>query len=151
MPVIHNEIHINAPVNQCFDLARDVMIHTETTSKTKEKIVAGIQKGLMEQGDTVTWEAIHFGVKQHLTAQIVELDKPHKFVDVMVKGAFHSFTHTHEFRESEKGTVMKDTFSYQSPFGILGKLADQLFLERYMTQFIAARANELKRIAEKNK
>lgn len=92
-----------------------------------------------------------FWGKKQLTAQIVELDKPDKFVDVMVKGAFHSFTHTHEFRECEKGTVMKDTFSYHSPFGILGKLADQLFLERYMTQFIAARANELKRIAEKNK
>lgn len=149
MPVIQYEIHINAPINQCFDLARDVMIHTETTSKTKEKIVGGVQEGLMEEGDTVTWEAIHFGVKQRLTAKIIEMHKPHKFVDVMVKGAFHSFTHTHEFRESEKGTVMKDTFSYQSPFGLLGKLADQLFLERYMSQFIASRSKELKRIAEK--
>lgn len=65
MPIIQNEIQINAPINLCFDLARDVMIHTETTSKTKEKIVAVIQKGLMEQGDTVTWEAIHFGVKNN--------------------------------------------------------------------------------------
>lgn len=37
------------------------MIHTETTFKTKEKIVGGVQEVLMEEGDTVTWEAIHFG------------------------------------------------------------------------------------------
>ncbi|WP_308302518.1 SRPBCC family protein [Peribacillus deserti] len=85
--------------------------------------------GLMELGDTVTWEAIHFGVKQKLTARIIEMDNPKKFTDTMVKGAFHSFTHTHEFSKCLTGTVMKDTFAYTSPFGILGNLADTLFLE----------------------
>ena len=66
----------------------------------------------------------------------------------MVKGAFHSFTHTHDFIESGTGTVMKDTFSYKSPFGVLGVLADRLFLEKYMRDFIVTRAKELKRIAE---
>lgn len=104
--------------------------------------------GLMENGDTVTWEAVHLGVRQRLTAKIIEMDRPHKFTDVMVKGAFHSFTHTHEFIESGTGTLMKDTFSYKSPFGIIGKIADRLFLERYMKNFITDRAKELKRIAE---
>lgn len=43
---------------------------------------------------------------------------------------------------------MKDTFSYTSPLGILGVMADTLFLEKYMRNFIVNRANELKRIAE---
>ena len=56
----------------CFDLARNVDIHTETTANTKERAAAGVTTGLMEKGDSVTWEAIHFGVKQKLTAKIVE-------------------------------------------------------------------------------
>ena len=149
MPIIKHDIYIDAPVNVCFDLARNVEVHTETTTKTKEKAIDGVTVGLMENGDTVTWEATHLGVKQKLTAKIIEMEKPYKFTDVMVKGAFHSFSHTHEFIESGTGTIMKDTFSYKSPFGILGKIADRLFLEKYMRDFIVNRAKELKRIAEK--
>ncbi|MBS4201463.1 SRPBCC family protein [Bacillus sp. FJAT-49732] len=149
MPIIKHDIYINAPINVCFDLARNVEVHTETTSKTKERAIDGVTGGLMENGDTVTWEATHFGVKQKLTAKIIDMEKPYKFTDIMVKGAFHSFTHTHEFIESGKGTIMKDTFSYKSPFGILGKIADTLFLEKYMRNFILNRAKGLKKIAEK--
>ena len=149
MPIIKHNIFINAPINVCFDLARNVDVHKETTSKTKERAIDGVIVGLMENGDTVTWEATHLGVKQKLTAKIIEMEKPYKFTDVMVKGAFHSFTHTHEFIESGTGTIMKDTFSYKSPFGILGIIVDKLFLEKYMRNFIVNRAKELKRIAEK--
>lgn len=150
MPIIEYEIHINAPIHTCFDLTRNVEVHTETTAKTKERAIAGVMTGLMENGDTVTWEAVHLGIKQRLTAKIIEMDRPYTFTDVMVKGAFHSFTHKHEFIESGTGTIMKDTFSYKSPFGFIGKIADRLFLERYMRKFIADRANELKKIAERN-
>ena len=148
MPVIRHDTFIEAPINVCFDLVRDVEMHTRTTSKTKEKAVDGVTKGLLKEGDTVTWEAIHFGIKQRLTVEVVKMEAPYKFTDVMVKGAFHSFTHTHEFLEHGQGTIMKDTFEYKSPFGIIGKMADKMFLEKYMQQFIIERANELKKIAE---
>ncbi|MEK3806319.1 SRPBCC family protein [Bacillus sp. FSL H8-0547] len=149
MPTIKHEIFIQAPIEICFDLSRSVDVHMETTGKTQERAVDGVTSGLMELGDSVTWEAVHLGVRQTLTAKIIEMEKPYRFTDVMVKGAFRSFTHTHEFQESGTGTIMKDVFSYESPFGIFGKTADLLFLERYMKKFIAARALELKRIAEK--
>ncbi len=44
---------------------------------------------------------------------------------------------------------MIDRFSYQSPYGLLGRIADRLFLEKYMRKFIINRAQELKRIAER--
>lgn len=150
MPTINYEIYIEAPIAVCFDLARNVDVHTETTAKTKERAVAGVTSGLMEKGDAVTWEATHLGVKQKLTAQIIAMDKPHSFTDTMVKGAFHSFVHTHEFIEKGSGTIMRDRFVYRAPLGILGKLADRLFLEKYMNSFIADRAVALKKIAEKN-
>ncbi|TWT25991.1 SRPBCC family protein [Planomicrobium sp. CPCC 101110] len=151
MPVIAYEIYIEAPIEVCFDLARNVDVHTETASKTKEKAVAGVTTGLMENGDSVTWEAVHLGVKQKLTAKIIQMERPYKFTDTMVKGAFHSFIHTHEFIRSGKGTIMRDNFDYKSPFGIAGKLADRLFLEKYMNAFIKDRAIGLKKIAEQKK
>ncbi|KAB8126111.1 SRPBCC family protein [Gracilibacillus oryzae] len=140
---------INAPTEICFDLARNVDIHTKTTAGTKETAVAGVTQGLLEEGDTVTWEATHFGIKQRLTAKVIHMDKPKEFVDIMLKGAFHSFTHKHQFIEESGGTIMIDTFEYKSPFGLIGWIADKLFLEKYMRNFIISRARELKSIAEK--
>ena len=148
MPVIEYRQFIKAPVELCFDLARSVDIHTKTTAKTKEMAVDGVTEGLLEEGDTVTWEAIHFGIKQRLKAKVTLMEKPNKFVDIMVKGAFHSFVHTHQFIEEQEGTIMIDTFQYKSPFGPIGVLADKLFLEKYMRAFIVSRAKALKKIAE---
>lgn len=150
MPTIHHEIFIQAPIAVCFDLARNIDVHIQTTGTTNERAVAGVTSGLIENGQTVTWEATHLGVRQKLTAQIIDLERPYRFVDTMVNGAFHSFTHIHEFVESGTGTIMKDTFSYKSPLGVLGIIADKLFLERYMREFIVNRAEGLKKIAEEN-
>lgn len=127
MPIIKHKQFIQAPLIVCFDLARNVDIHTKTTAKTKEKAVGGVTQGLLEVGDTVTWEAIHFGIKQRLTAKVTHMEKPTEFVDIMVKGAFSSFTHTHQFIEEKGGTLMIDTFEYKSPFGPIGTIADKLF------------------------
>lgn len=148
MPTILYEIFIEAPIDLCFDLSRDVDIHTQTTGKTKEKAVGGKVSGLLDIGDCVTWEATHFGIRQRLTAKIIEMDKPYIFRDIMVRGAFHSFTHTHHFVKQDNGTLVRDEFVYRSPFGVLGRLADILFLEKYMTNFIKQRSQELKKIAE---
>ncbi|MHA6261381.1 SRPBCC family protein [Sporosarcina sp. CAU 1771] len=148
MPIIKHDIFINAPINVCFELARNVDVHTQTTAKTKENAIDGVTQGFLEKGDTVTWEATHFGIKQKLTAKVTHMEKPTVFVDIMVKGAFQSFTHTHQFVEEKCGTLMIDTFEYRSPFGPIGIIADKLFLKKYMTDFIISRARELKRIAE---
>jgi ligand-binding SRPBCC domain-containing protein len=139
---------IYAPREICFDVARDIDIHTQSASQTDERAIAGVTSGLIKLNETVTWEAIHFGIKQKLTVRITEFDYPHRFVDEMEKGAFKRFYHTHEFIEKENGTLMIDTFDYTSPFGLVGKLADRLFLERYMKEFFITRNRFIKKIAE---
>lgn len=149
MPIIKHHQFIKAPIEICFDLARNVDVHTETTSNTKEKAIGGVTSGLLKEGDIVTWEAVHFGIKQRLTAKVTLVEKPSKFVDIMVEGAFHSFIHTHQFFDKDGGTLMIDEFDYKAPLGPIGKVADKIFLEKYMRKFIASRAFALKKIAEK--
>ena len=148
MPIIKTDMFIYAPRDICFNVARDIDIHTESTSQTNERAVGGITSGLIGLNETVTWEAVHFGVKQNLTVRITEFDFPNRFVDEMEKGAFKRFYHVHEFIEKENGTLMLDTFDYTSPFGIIGRLADQLFLEQYMKEFLIKRNRYIKKIAE---
>jgi ligand-binding SRPBCC domain-containing protein len=148
MPIIKSELFIKAPIEICFDLARSIDIHTQSTSQSKERAVGGVTSGLIECGESVTWEAIHFGIKQRLTAKITEMEYPNRFVDEMVRGAFERFRHTHEFAATDHGTLMVDTFDYRSPFGLLGRFADKLFLEKYMHNFLLKRNMYIKVIAE---
>jgi len=148
MPVIRIEIWVDAPPERCFDLARSVDVHVASTAKTRERAVDGVTSGLMGLGDWVTWEARHLGVTQRLTAKITRFDRPRFFEDQMVRGAFRSFTHLHAFVPVRGGTLMTDTFRYRSPFGVLGRLADLVVVERYMRRFLRDRAEYLKRAAE---
>ena len=148
MPVLIIETEIGASVELCFDLARDIEIHCATTAETEERIVAGKTSGLLELGDQVTFEAVHFGIRQRLCARIVEYDRPHRFTDQMVSGAFKSLRHIHEFETSGDGTLMRDTLEWESPLGLLGKIADRLAVKKHMRDFLLARNKELKRIIE---
>jgi ligand-binding SRPBCC domain-containing protein len=155
MPRIVVETLIQATPERCFDLARDVGVHEKTTGSTKERVVE-IRKasgqvettGLLELGDEVTFEAVHFGLRQRLTSKVVAFDRPHEFADEMQKGAFKSLRHIHRFEQTDSGTKMTDVFDFESPGWIFGSLANTLFVTRYMAAFLQARGEELKKLAE---
>lgn len=146
--LIELSTHINAPIERCFDLARSIDLHMESTRQTGERVIAGRASGLIELGETVTWRARHFGVWQNLTSKITEFDSPNSFTDEMVSGAFKSFRHEHLFYTVDNQTVMKDIFMFESPCGWLGKLANFLFLGRYMEKLLAERNRVIKEAAE---
>jgi ligand-binding SRPBCC domain-containing protein len=148
MPLIALETDISAPIERVFDLARSIDLHIATMSKHDEIAVGGVTKGLIGLGETVTWQATHFGIRQKLTSKITVCDRPHRFQDVMVKGAFKGFTHDHLLTKTANGTLMHDVFDYESPLWFLGKIADALFLESYMTEMLSERNEVIKRAAE---
>ena len=148
MPVIEIEIEVKAPAERVFDLARCIDLHEETMSKSGEKAIGGRLTGLIGLGETVTWQATHFGVRQRLTSKITKYERPFYFQDVMVKGAFRHFTHDHFFEQHDQKVVMRDRFEYSSPLWIFGKIADRLFLEKYMRNLLGERNLLIKRIAE---
>jgi ligand-binding SRPBCC domain-containing protein len=148
MPTLEIKTLIKADLKTCFDFSRNIDFHQASLEHSDEKAVAGKTSGLIELDEWVTWEAKHFGIKQQLTSKITEFESPTYFVDEMVSGAFKSFKHEHVFQEKEGKTLMIDRFHFQSPFGILGKLANVLFLKQYMTNLLTTRNEYLKAKAE---
>ncbi len=151
MPIIHLTTKIKADQKIVFDLARSIDLHKNTMSHTDEKAIAGKTSGLIEKGESVTWEAKHFGITQKLTSFVTDCDSPNFFADEMVSGAFHSFRHEHHFKKERELTIMTDIFDFRSPLGILGRIADRLFLENYMTKLLEKRNREIKEVAESEK
>ncbi|MDT0559558.1 SRPBCC family protein [Ichthyenterobacterium sp. W332] len=148
MPEIIIKTRIKADIQTCFDLSLDIDFHTRSLKHSNEKAIAGKTTGLIKLGESVTWQATHFGINQKLTSKITEMNPPHYFVDEMVKGIFKSFRHEHHFKSVENNTILTDKFMYVSPFGILGKLADKIVLKRYLTRLLKTRNTFLKKEAE---
>ncbi len=151
MPRIELQIEIKADRNIVFDLSRSIDLHKISIEQTNEEAIAGKTSGLIGMNESVTWRAKHFGIYQKLTSKITEYDRPNYFADEMVKGAFTKFKHEHHFVEQNGGTLMIDFFDYKSPLGILGKLADKLFLKKYMTELLTERNRIIKEFAESSK
>jgi ligand-binding SRPBCC domain-containing protein len=142
---------IQAPIERCFDLARSVEVHLAGNEHWGEQAVAtaGVTSGLIGLAQQVTWRAKHFGVWQTLTSKITKFESPFYFQDAMLKGAFRWMEHDHYFRVlATGGTEMKDVFRFAAPLPVLGRVAEVLFLRRYMQVLLHERNVVIQQIAE---
>jgi ligand-binding SRPBCC domain-containing protein len=143
------ETKIRAPIELCFDLARDINAHRESAAFSSERVIPpGRTEGLLELGDLVAFEGRHFGIKQRFVARITGFDRPHRFDDEMVEGSFKWLRHCHEFSFSNGVTSVRDTLEWQPPLGLIGRVADVIFLRRHMHWFVSTKQNALKVLAE---
>jgi ligand-binding SRPBCC domain-containing protein len=148
MPTIDVAVSVAAPIERVFDLARSIDFHVVSADGTGERAIAGRTAGLIELGETVTWSARHFGVRQRLTVRITEFDRPRRFRDSMVDGAFRSFDHDHLFEVQSGATLMRDVFRFETPLGVFGRIASALVVERHMRRFLVRRGLAIKAAAE---
>lgn len=149
MIALNTQTVINAPKQRCFDLARSVDVHTATARTISGKAVAGRVSGLSELGDWTTWSARFFGMRFRLTTEISAFDYPNCFSDTLRSGLFTHFGHVYTFEDVGGGqTRFTDTFSFQSPFGLLGAFVDRVVLQGRMKAVDEARAGDIKRVAE---
>jgi len=151
MPVITIDTEIYNDIEICFDLSRSIDLHQISTSKTNEIAIDGRTSGLISLGETVTWQATHFGIRQKLKSIISAYDRPYHFRDEQVKGAFKNFTHDHYFEFRDNKTFVKDIFEFESPFGLIGKAFNSLILTKYMTDFLTKRNLVIKGFAESDR
>lgn len=149
MPELVLTTQIAAPLAECFALSLSVDAHASSMKASGERVVAGITSGTMALGDTVTWQARHFGLSFRMTSKITEHEAPLRFVDEQTSGPFAHWWHEHRFEHLDGRTVMTDVVRYRSPAGPLGRLVDRLVLERYMSRLLARRNHWLKQELER--
>lgn len=148
MPEFTLERVIRATPAEVYAASLDPRLHVASMARHAERMVQGPEGDTFTEGSTVTWSARHFGIRVRLTSIVFDLDPPHRFCDRQLRGPFGSFFHEHVFLPHPEGTLMRDTITYRSPFGPLGRLADQLFLHSYMRRLIAERNETLARELE---
>lgn len=151
MPTIHLTTFIAAPAERVFDLCRSIDLHRKSMAHTNEEAVAGTTSGLIGLEETVTWKAKHLLKTRVLKSKIVAMNRPLSFTDEMVNGDFKSLRHEHHFKRIDNGTLLIDLFSFDAPFGGLGRMVNKLFLTRYLRKLLEHRNQVIKEYAESEK
>lgn len=78
--------------------------------------------------------------------EITEVEENRFFVDEQRKGPYALWRHRHSFKETPEGVEMTDRIDYAIPFGILGRLANWLFVARQVRAIFAFRFVAAERI-----
>jgi len=151
MPLIHLTTFIAAPAGRVFDLSRSINLHKISTAHTAEQAVAGVTSGLINAGETVTWQARHLFKTRRFTSKITAMQPPSFFTDEMVQGDFKSFSHEHHFKSVDNGTIMIDLVKFESPYGKIGALFNKFYLQNYLQKLMERRNNTIREYAETHK
>lgn len=65
--------------------------------------------------------------------EITHVHEPYYFVDEQRFGPYAMWHHQHHFKEVDGGVEMTDEINYAIPFGIIGELANRLFVARQVS------------------
>jgi len=151
MCTIHLTTFIAAPIERVFDLSRSISLHKISSAHTNKEAIGGITSGLINKNETVTWRAKHLFKIRYFTTRISEMQSPNFFIDEMQKGEFKSLKHEHHFKKIDNGTIMIDILNFESPYGIIGKWFNKIYLKNLLQKFIVQRNIVIKDYAETGK
>ena len=105
----------------------------------------------MYEGMMISYKVAVFPkVKMTWVTEITHIEEFIFFVDEQRIGPYRLWHHEHHIEEVENGVLMTDIVSYCPPFGILGKIANKLFIERMLTKIFKFRFDAVDSIFNKN-
>ncbi len=85
------------------------------------------------------------------TTEITHVNEPYYFVDEQRFGPYALWHHQHRFKPVEGGVEMIDEVNYAVPFGILGRLANWLFVSKQVNTIFDYRFEVLDQLFKRKK
>ena len=86
------------------------------------------------------------GIKTNWVTEITHVQEGHFFVDEQRFGPYSMWHHEHHFHQEENQVLMIDKVSYKIPFGVLGHLAQLLFVKKQLREIFSYRIQALEEI-----
>ena len=86
------------------------------------------------------------GIKLTWVTEITHVKEKEFFVDEQRIGPYSMWHHQHKIEPIENGVLMSDIVTYKPPFGILGNLSNQLFIETQLERIFDFRETALENI-----
>ena len=87
-----------------------------------------------------------FGIRINWTTEITHVKDMEYFVDEQRVGPYALWQHQHHFKEIKGGVHMTDILTYAMPYGIIGRLANKILVEKEIKKIFAYRETEVKKL-----
>ena len=87
-------------------------------------------------------------IKTTWVTEITHLKEKAYFVDEQRVGPYKIWHHQHIIKSIDNGVLMKDIVSYQPPLGILGNIANSLFIKKKLNEIFNYRTKALEKFFE---
>jgi len=130
--VLEREQLVPRPRSEVFRFFSDPANLERLTPKSLRFKILSSLPVKMRAGATIDYEITLFGVSLHWRTLIVSFEPETLFVDVQLEGPYRFWRHTHEFVETEGGTLVRDRVEYEVPLGGLGEVARRVFVDRQL-------------------
>lgn len=86
------------------------------------------------------------GMKMIWVTEITHVEEMRYFVDEQRIGPYSMWHHQHLIEPAGQGVLMTDIVSYSPPFGILGALANSIFISKQLDTIFNYRENILEKL-----
>ena len=143
---VHVKEHVDAPIEQVFDLGIDYKRYPEwNVSYTEIKEIVGPND---QVGTKIHSVMRLLGRPIDGWGEIVEIERPHL---LKVKGTGTqggSVTYTNRLTKAGTGADIEVDIEYELPAGFLGQIADKLFIERTVARDLRHSLENLKALLE---
>ncbi len=83
------------------------------------------------------------GIKLDWMTEITQVQHEKYFIDEQRFGPYKFWHHQHHFQEIPGGVLMKDILTYGMPLGILGQLANGIFVANKLQQIFSYRKQKI--------
>lgn len=99
------------------------------------EILTDLGDGKMFQGQIIEYYVRPIlNIKLHWVTEITHVKDKEFFVDEQRFGPYSFWHHKHSFKVTELGVEMNDVVHYKLPFGVLGKLGNELLVKKQLKE-----------------
>ena len=145
---LHKEQKLNAKISDVWNFAvspknlqritPDKMGFEITSENSEEKIYPGM---------IITYKVSPIlNIKMNWVTEITQVKENKFFIDEQRLGPYKMWHHQHIFINNDDHVLMKDIVTYIPPFGLLGDLANKLFIKRQLNEIFNYRFVEMNKI-----
>jgi ligand-binding SRPBCC domain-containing protein len=85
------------------------------------------------------------GIGMKWVTEITEVNDGKNFVDEQKNGPYSFWRHQHFIEKADNGVLMTDIVTYKPPFGLLGNIANWLFIGRQLRDIFEYRRQALEK------
>ena len=87
-------------------------------------------------------------IKAKWVTEITHVDEPRFFVDEQRFGPYRFWHHQHHFEPQDGGVLMTDILHYKVPYGIIGTIADAIYVDQQIEKIFQFRKKAVAEIFE---